>query len=129
MSGISKAGGQERQWPHRQEPEVRVNPNGQVDTDYSREDWKKMFRKFQQKSLALINFQGIIGLQPRRDKWHAETDGELGPKYARVLTRTTAGGWNIYYFLRTLEHSLSNEGHLPPLLYSRALVHFRKKLL
>ena len=78
--------------------------------------------------MAIINYMGLIGLQKKADKWHAETKGEHGPKYARVLARAIVSAWNIYYFLRTLEHSLSNNGSLPPALFSKALGHFQEHL-
>ena len=115
-------------WPELQRLEIGHGCTGMHFVEGFDENRKKMFKKFQDKRLAIINYMGLIGLQLKADKWHALTDGDHGAKYARVLTRAVVGAWDIYYFLRTLEHSLSNDGFLPPDLYSRALVHFQENL-
>lgn len=117
------------QWPELQRLDIGFGPEGHHDAKGFDANARRLYAKYKKRRVGLINDMGIIGLQLKRDSWHALTTEDLGRRFARDLACTLVAGWNVYYFILTLSDALVNNGHLSPSLFGQVQQHFDVNLI
>ena len=81
---------------------------------------RRLFSRYRDLGLGLIDYQGILGLHIKDDWWHASLQDHLAEIYAEDMVTTAINGWHLYYFTLTFDFLIAGKGHLPAALFQKA---------